>query len=45
MKSHGKNNVEKCTPFDVEFYESFIPDYTSCQIFIEAVGYDLDSST
>lgn len=32
-------------PMNEEYYEPFIPDYTSCELFIRAIGYDIESSS
>ena len=32
-------------PLDVGYSDSFEPDYTACELFIRAVGYDIDNST
>ena len=33
------------SPLDEDFYLPYEPDYTSCKIFIRAIGYDVDKSS
>ena len=38
------NKNEIVSPLDEAFYDLFEPDYTSCELFIRSIGFDIDSS-
>ena len=44
---HGpeKTSSNIMNPLNERFYDNFKPDYTACELFIRAVGYDIDNST
>jgi len=41
---HAKKG-EGINPSDEDYYLPYKPDYTSCEIFIRAIGYDIDESS
>ena len=47
IKSIDKKNkiLDEILPSEESFYDNFTPDYTSCELMIRAIGYEIDQSS